>query len=325
MLIHPDDCMWPPAELSVLTPAGLSLLGLRAGHRMPLIGSTGSPDVCVEVEAVGPRVTGAFVPLGNRAPGWHRRQVDLMRVLLTRPAGQAEELGAVLTAHGVEWLGEPLLRIVPVAWDPGVLAGRAALLVTSANASRELLRVPGVRRDCPVFAVGPATAAPLQAAGFSNVQAAGGTAVSLIAHVRRHADPQAGRLLHVSGRDIALDLGSRPCPSRVRSRPGGRLPRGRGGTPEPGSMHGIARSRIRCRRVSIRPDGGGVLQPRHCVRSRGRLRPHDGRRDQPQGGAGATAGGISSGGRRPHPRAGMLSLRPFCAWNRRMPDTPPWS
>ena len=35
MLIHPDDCMWPPAELSVLTPAGLSLLGLRAGHRMP--------------------------------------------------------------------------------------------------------------------------------------------------------------------------------------------------------------------------------------------------------------------------------------------------
>ncbi|QRM35955.1 transcription elongation factor [Microvirga sp. VF16] len=68
MLIHPDDGMWPPAELSVLTPAGLSLLGLRAGHRMPLIGSTGTPDVCVEVEAVGPRVTGAFVPLGTAPP-----------------------------------------------------------------------------------------------------------------------------------------------------------------------------------------------------------------------------------------------------------------
>ncbi len=35
MLIHPDDRMWPPAELSVLSPVGLSLLGLRAGHRIP--------------------------------------------------------------------------------------------------------------------------------------------------------------------------------------------------------------------------------------------------------------------------------------------------
>jgi uroporphyrinogen-III synthase len=167
-----------------------------------------------------------------------------MRVLLTRPAGQAEEFGAALTVHGIEWLAEPLLRIVPVPWDPGVLAGRAALLVTSANASRELHRVPGGRRDCPVFAVGPATAAPLQAAGFSNVQAAGGTAVSLIAHVRCHADPRAGRLLHVSGRAIALDLAAGLAPAgfavdRVvvyRAVPMERL--------NTGTMHGIAQSRI---------------------------------------------------------------------------------
>ncbi len=62
MLIHPDDRMCPPAELSVLTPVGLSLLGLRAGDRMPLIGSDEPLDVCVE--AVGPRVVGAFVPVG---------------------------------------------------------------------------------------------------------------------------------------------------------------------------------------------------------------------------------------------------------------------
>ena len=62
MLIHPDDRMWPPAELSVLTPLGLSLLGLRAGDRMPLIGSDEPLEVCVE--AVGPRVVGAFVPVG---------------------------------------------------------------------------------------------------------------------------------------------------------------------------------------------------------------------------------------------------------------------
>ena len=68
MLIHPDDRMWPPAELSVLTPVGLSLLGLRAGDRMPVIGADGAADSCVEVEAVGPRVTGAFVPLGTARP-----------------------------------------------------------------------------------------------------------------------------------------------------------------------------------------------------------------------------------------------------------------
>ncbi|WP_262027015.1 transcription elongation factor [Microvirga sp. Mcv34] len=62
MLIHPDDRMWPPAELSVLTPVGLSLLGLRAGDRMPMMGSDEPLDVYVE--AVGPRIIGAFVPVG---------------------------------------------------------------------------------------------------------------------------------------------------------------------------------------------------------------------------------------------------------------------
>ncbi|WP_457092260.1 uroporphyrinogen-III synthase [Microvirga sp. P5_D2] len=129
-----------------------------------------------------------------------------MRVLLTRPQAQLKELGAVLEGQGIEWLGEPLLRIVSVPWDPGVLVGKQALLLTSANASRELLRVPGIRRDMPIHAVGPGTAAPLLAEGFSGVQAAGGTAMSLITHVRQHVDPRAGRLLHLSGLDITLDL-----------------------------------------------------------------------------------------------------------------------
>jgi uroporphyrinogen-III synthase len=135
-----------------------------------------------------------------------------MRFLLTRPQVQCEELGTVLKSNGVEWLGEPLLRITPVRWDPNVLAKPQAVLLTSANGSRELLQSPGVRRDLPIFAVGPATAAALQIAGFSNVQAAGGTAASLVAHVRRHVDPCAGRLLHLSGHDISLDLAAGLAP-----------------------------------------------------------------------------------------------------------------
>ena len=63
VLILPEDVMWPHAEVSVLTPLGLSLLGLRPRDRMPLIGSDGPMDAWVEVEGVGLRVTGAFVPI----------------------------------------------------------------------------------------------------------------------------------------------------------------------------------------------------------------------------------------------------------------------
>ena len=38
LLIHPEDRMWPPAELSVATPLGITLLGLSAGDRMPVVG-----------------------------------------------------------------------------------------------------------------------------------------------------------------------------------------------------------------------------------------------------------------------------------------------
>lgn len=62
-LIHPEDRMWPPAEVSVLTPLGLSLLGLRPRDRMPLVRLGGPIDACVEVMDVGPRVTGGFVPI----------------------------------------------------------------------------------------------------------------------------------------------------------------------------------------------------------------------------------------------------------------------
>ncbi|MBF9235379.1 GreA/GreB family elongation factor [Microvirga alba] len=68
MLIHPDDRIWPPAELSILTPVGLSLFGLRAGDRMQLSGTGGARVTWVEVDAVGPRATGAFVPFGTAAP-----------------------------------------------------------------------------------------------------------------------------------------------------------------------------------------------------------------------------------------------------------------
>lgn len=53
LLIHPDDSMWPPAELSVASPLGIALLGLKTGDRVPVAGSELGEPPWVEVLAVG--------------------------------------------------------------------------------------------------------------------------------------------------------------------------------------------------------------------------------------------------------------------------------
>ena len=53
LLVHPDDMRWPGAELSVTTPLGTALLGLRAGDRMPYPLGDASPEHEVVVEGVG--------------------------------------------------------------------------------------------------------------------------------------------------------------------------------------------------------------------------------------------------------------------------------
>jgi regulator of nucleoside diphosphate kinase len=37
LLVHPDDLIWPGAEVSVATPLGTALLGLRVGDRMSFL------------------------------------------------------------------------------------------------------------------------------------------------------------------------------------------------------------------------------------------------------------------------------------------------
>lgn len=60
LLIHPEDRMWPPAEISVATPLGITLLGLSTGDCMPMIGSDMPKPPWVEVVAVGPLATGGI-------------------------------------------------------------------------------------------------------------------------------------------------------------------------------------------------------------------------------------------------------------------------
>lgn len=50
VLVYPEDLLWSGAELSVLTPLGIALLGLRVGDRMPFRTSRDGPwhEVLVE-------------------------------------------------------------------------------------------------------------------------------------------------------------------------------------------------------------------------------------------------------------------------------------
>jgi transcription elongation GreA/GreB family factor len=52
VLVHPEDLLWPGAELPVTTPLGTALLGLRVGDRMPYRTSRDGPVHEVVVEDV---------------------------------------------------------------------------------------------------------------------------------------------------------------------------------------------------------------------------------------------------------------------------------
>jgi uroporphyrinogen-III synthase len=128
-----------------------------------------------------------------------------MRVLITRPRGEAEGLETLLAGRGVEAMVEPLIAIHPMRTGPLPLDGLAALLFTSANGV-EAFAAREARRDLPVFAVGARTAEAARQAGFARVESADGAVEDLARLVRARLTPAAGALLHPCGADRAGDL-----------------------------------------------------------------------------------------------------------------------
>lgn len=95
---------------------------------------------------------------------------------------------------GLEPVVVPLFEVGPRAWDAPDPTGFDAVAMTSANAARH--GGAGLARftHLPVFAVGEATAAAAQTAGFSGIQVGAGDAADL--------GPQlSGRVLHLTGTD----------------------------------------------------------------------------------------------------------------------------
>jgi uroporphyrinogen-III synthase len=127
-----------------------------------------------------------------------------MRIALTRPEGQNEELAARLRELGLEVVLCPLIAIEPLGDEPIELEGYDWLIVTSMNAARELKR-RGRGRPGRVAAIGRATA---EAFGGADLIPAVSTQEGLL-----HALPRpAGRVLFAGAerarRLLAEELGA---------------------------------------------------------------------------------------------------------------------
>ena len=121
-----------------------------------------------------------------------------MRVLLTRPAEDAEPFAQMLAARGHQAVIAPLLEI---RFRDGVeipLEGVQAILATSANGVRAMARRTA-RRDIAVFAVGPQTTQEALSAGFTDVRNADGDGAALARAAAQWASPEKGVLLHAAG------------------------------------------------------------------------------------------------------------------------------
>ena len=121
-----------------------------------------------------------------------------MRVLVTRPLEDGQAIAGRLAALGHQTLLAPLLTTRFFDGPEPDLADVQAILATSANGVRAFVR-RSIRRDVPLFAVGPQTAEEARNAGFADVRDADGDARTLAAAAARWAAPDKGTLLHVAG------------------------------------------------------------------------------------------------------------------------------
>ncbi|SEO94106.1 Uroporphyrinogen-III synthase [Rhodospirillales bacterium URHD0017] len=143
-----------------------------------------------------------------------------MRVLIIRPEREATALATALAERGHTPVIAPLFRLEflhPPAEFSAALASCQAVLLTSANGARALAEA-SEQRGRPILAVGDTTASTAEGLGFSAVTSASGDGAALTELVRERLRPADGPLLHVSGREVAADLGEllRPAGFEVK-------------------------------------------------------------------------------------------------------------
>ena len=127
-----------------------------------------------------------------------------MRLLVTRPAGDAEATAARLVALGHEAMIAPMLERVLLPLQP-IGVRPAAIALTSANALAGIEASPESRgwRNLPVFSVGGRTAEAARAAGYEDVRSAEGDAADLVDLIKASLSPEAGTILYPAASERA--------------------------------------------------------------------------------------------------------------------------
>ncbi len=132
-----------------------------------------------------------------------------MRVVVTRPQGDADRIASLLRHRGHEVLIAPLMRAEPIAADLCGTSGTwSAVIITSARAPGAISgnRARKALLDLPLFAVGRRSAQAATEAGFRNVHSAGGEVHDLVRLIaERHAGVIAP-VLYLAGQERAADL-----------------------------------------------------------------------------------------------------------------------
>lgn len=140
-----------------------------------------------------------------------------VRILVTRPAQQAEKLCRLIEADGGVALRLPLLTIEPTAHPAAarerLTASHDAWIFTSANAVRHaqaLIAGPWAKR---IAALGPATAAAVAGLGHGTALTGLGTASSAVLDLPEFQDVRGARILIVTG-EHGLDVLERELAAR---------------------------------------------------------------------------------------------------------------
>lgn len=133
----------------------------------------------------------------------------IRRVWITRARPGAARTAERMVELGFEPVLAPMLEIHPI---PGALSAApdlmtvAALAFTSPNGVAAFAALTPLLRDCPVFAVGDATAEAALAAGFADARSASGDIHALARLIGETWTPGDGPILNPGPRRPAGDL-----------------------------------------------------------------------------------------------------------------------
>jgi uroporphyrinogen-III synthase len=138
-----------------------------------------------------------------------------MHILITRPEPDASRWQRHFAALGIAATVDPLLSIEHLHVDGLDLSGAQALIATSRNGLRGLAASAALRQAIalPIYAVGPGTAEYARDIGFTDISVGPSSARELAPVIAASAQPNAGRLMHLSGDKIAFDLQAALAPA----------------------------------------------------------------------------------------------------------------